>query len=106
MIPTSRDIVYSLNAAKTAARMDRQPLSFTRDVRRRSVRGEDTLRFSAAPHTNPALADRVVYSVDTLARPDGTRNFDACVNKTFDTEPEFVAALRRALKAEAKGGAK
>jgi hypothetical protein len=95
----------SLDMAITAALRTRG--EFFLDVtRNRKFRRDQTVRFHAWPHPNPACNGVIVWGITALADRNGWRDFDAAVNKSFDDRFQFIAAILRYQKAEAAHAAK
>lgn len=60
-------------------------------------RGEFELIFRAAPHSNPGIK-KIVYEVSAGENKYGVRNFDAKINRTYDTRKQYVMAIYRRHK--------
>lgn len=71
------------------------------DVGRDSTYGAKKLRFSVAPHPNTSI-DRPVFSVTALGDQYGVRDFNSNINKSFNTKEQFIAAIQRYRRAEAR----
>jgi hypothetical protein len=95
----------SLDMAITAAL--RSGREFFLDVKRNTkFRRDQTVRFHAWPHPNPACNGVIVWDITALADRTGWRDFDCCVNKDFPDRFKFIAAILRYQKAEAERTAK
>lgn len=87
--------VKEIDASVTAALASRGEHQYRITIP--TARGEFELIFRAAPHPNSALK-LIVYEVSAGENKYGVRNFDAKLNRTYDTREQYVMAIYRRHK--------
>jgi hypothetical protein len=74
-------------------------------VQRQTGYSSNPVRFEVCLNSNPNIV-KMVFGVSALSNYFGYRDFNANINKSYDSKEQFVSAIVRALRNEPKASVK